>query len=145
MKSQTRTTWIAAGALFAVALIWNVARSAEPARAQDAEPELARTYAGAVKPFWWTFLGAESTAAVWIGPPIERISGERHRLWTVVCTHRGTQEPMSCLQGSIELDSSAPIGFQNGVARFELRPLDGWTWDQVDSKESLVIDLDGFY
>lgn len=149
MTSQRRT-WVVAGALVAAVVVWNVTRGADAPRAASADASgTPRTSVGDVAPFWWTFLGAESTASAWFGPPIElgpgeRGPGERVRLWTLVCTHPGTEEPLMCLQGSMPVGDASPIGFKNAFASFELRPLDGWTWGQVASKESLEVRLEGF-
>jgi hypothetical protein len=143
--NEQRGVWVVTGVLLAAVVLWNVTRAGEASDDVRAEAHTTRTIAGAVRPFWWTHLGTQSTASVWIGPPIEYVSGERRRTWTLVCTQPGSEEPLSCLQGSVPLDDNSPIGFKNALSYFELRPLEGWTWGQVDSQESLEVQLEGFY
>lgn len=142
MKSQ-RTTWILAGVLLAAAVVWNGARVVAASRADEAT-DVPRLSAGDVQPFWWTFLGAESTASLWLGPPTAQITGERTRPWTLVCTRPGTEEPLACLQGSAAVGDAEPIGYRTERVSVELRPLDDLTWGQVASKESLDVQIEGF-
>lgn len=141
MKNQ-RGTWIVVAVLLSIVVVWNLTRTQAEASAQSGAP---RSIPGAVAPFWWTHLGTQSTASVWIGPPIERMNGETQRLWTLVCTQPGSEEPLACLQGVVPLDDDSPIGFKSAVSSFSLQPIEGWTWAQVDSKESLRVELQGFY
>lgn len=138
MKKLRTTTWTLAGALLVGALFWSAARGASTATAA------LRPTADAQAPFWFTHIGSQSSASVWLGPPLE-LDGERHRIWTLVCTQPGSEEPLACLSGTVDVAGDAPIAYRGPISSIELRPRSGWTWAQVISEESLEVVLEGFY
>jgi hypothetical protein len=139
MKKLRTTTWTLAGALLVGALTWSAARGASSAAAAGR-----RLVADAPGPFWFTHIASQSSASVWLGPALE-LDGERHRIWTLVCTQPGSEEPLACLQGVVRTDGDEPIAYRGPLSRIELRPLAGWTWAQVVSEESIEAELEGFY
>jgi hypothetical protein len=95
--------------------------------------------------FWWIEGGDQSAATLWLGPSLVDELGLRARHWTLVAFLPGSEEPLSCLQGTLRLDGVARIYLAGEAFRVEARPNDGLTWGDVDSREQLVVEADGFY
>ncbi len=95
--------------------------------------------------FWWTHMGDQSCAALWLGPPGLNDVGLPVRRWTVVISLPGSEEPLSCLQGTSPLAGNARIYLQGAFFLLDVRPVAGLTWGDVAGEEQLEIDRDGFY
>lgn len=94
--------------------------------------------------FWWTSMGEQSAAAASFGLVLETPEG-RFRPWSLVVFLPGSAEPLSCVQGLVELASATPIVARGASFGVELEPRAGWTWGQVTEDAQLVTRTDGIY
>lgn len=135
--SLPRRTTLLAPALLAAA----ACAPAVPAPEVHAAYELA----GEPNAFWWTHIGSQSSAAVWIGPDVQRDGNLPARIWTLSCTLPGSSEPLSCLQGTVRTDRDETIQLGGGSFLVTLRPRDGLVWGAVRSPDDLAVVTDGFF
>lgn len=94
--------------------------------------------------FWWTQMGEQSAAVVSFGPTLESPAG-RFRPWSLVVFLPGGAEPLSCVQGMVELDGVTPIAAKGGAFSLELEPCAGCNWGQVTDDTQLVARSSGIY
>lgn len=94
--------------------------------------------------FWWSELGGQSAAVVSFGPTFELPSG-RFRQWSFIVFLPGGEEPLSCVQGLVDLESVTPIVAKGESFAVELAPCAGCTWGNVENDTQLVARVDGIY
>jgi hypothetical protein len=94
--------------------------------------------------FWWSEMGAQSAAVASFGPTFELPSG-RFRQWSLVVFLPGGAEPLSCVQGLVDLESVTPIVARGESFAIELEPCAGCIWGQVEGDTQLVARADGIY
>ena len=115
--------------------------AAAPASVQDRGPELVQHQQDG---FWWAEMGEQSAAVASFGPTLEKPEG-RFRPWSLVIFLPGSEEPLSCFQGLVDLDAATPIMAKGGSFGVELAPCDGCTWIEVTDDTRLVTQAEGIY
>lgn len=100
--------------------------------------------ASASEGFWWTLLGEQSAAVASFGPTLEA-EGTSLRPWSLIVFLPGSSEPLSCVQGRVELEGALPIVVHGGSFRVELQPVPGRTWGEVADDSQITARAEGIH
>ncbi len=141
---MNRITWIALGVVVVMAISMAGTFLTAGTQAARADVPVLETI-DINQSIWWYHLGTEATAVANFGPLLEVVDRGVVRRWTLMVHLPGTAEPLSCVQGLLDVADSSPINAKGNLFEIELNPLPGMGWGDVlgpEDIDALVIGLD---
>ena len=80
---------------------------------------------------WWIHRGKQLTAVANFGPFLRSEADYWFRRWVLVIRVPDSPQPLTCLQGILNIDDTSPLWAKGGSFRVHLSPRSGESWGDV--------------